>query len=110
MKKLNNIEIYKEWSRIKSLIIDTKIAIVLEIHYFHGEILLYHISIKENNIEDATQCIQMEDKHSTLNMTTRIQNKFEFMRKFPNFDYKWSIVKLVLSTFKYEIITIILFG
>ena len=65
---------------------------------------------KTKSLQDACQCVEMPESHSTKFLTNRIvQNLYEMLDS-PQFDYKWSIVKLVMKTFKVELIVIILLG
>ena len=65
---------------------------------------------KTNNLQHASQCAEMAEKHSTDNLTSRIISNYDYMRNTPKFDYRWSIVKLMLKTFKLETVLIISLG
>jgi len=65
---------------------------------------------KTNNLQHACQCTEMEEKDSTSNLTSRIVHNFDNMINASNFNYRWGIVKLMMVTFKIEIILIILLG
>lgn len=65
---------------------------------------------KTKNLEDACQCMEMSDSESTHNLTSKIIFHLNAMLDSGNFDYKWSMVKLIYRAFKFDIIVIVVLG
>lgn len=65
---------------------------------------------KTKNLQHAGQCVEMEEKYSTQKVTSSLIAHLYSMLDSPEFDYRWSFVKLMLKAFKLEIISIILLG
>ncbi|CAI2363367.1 unnamed protein product [Moneuplotes crassus] len=65
---------------------------------------------KNNGLERVDQCIQMTDKDSSANLCERMTTNLEEMKGNRNLSFRWSIIKLIIKTLKWDVFKTLLYG
>jgi ABC-type bacteriocin/lantibiotic exporter with double-glycine peptidase domain len=72
--------------------------------------IMMHIN-RTGSLEDPTQCVKMEEKDSSNDITLKLEANLDKMKEGKEtFSYENSMLKLVLKTFKKQICIVIIWG